>query len=279
MSPEASSPGRGSIVVERVASASAVVGARASAPLKILVPRPRGASAWAYAATFGGGLVAGDFIDLDIRVGDGAAALCATQASTKIYKSGNGLPARQTLSARVGDGGLLALLPDPVCLFADAIYRQRQTVELARGASLVLVDALVSGRAARGERYRFASYRTHNEISVEGELVALDAATLEDTPECSIADRMGRFDAIATAILIGPRVAASAMALVEEVAVMPVRAPDRGRLPLLATSSPIAGGAVVRVAGEEPEAVAAFLRRSLAFLPALLGDDPWARKW
>ncbi len=276
----ASAPGAGSIVVERVASASTIVRARASAPLKILVPRPRGTSVWAYAATFGGGLLAGDTIDLDVRVGPDAAALLATQSSTKIYKSENGVTARQTLSAAVGDGALLALLPDPVCPFAGAVYEQRQHVELAPGASLVLVDALTSGRVARGERYRFASYRTVTEIAVDGRLVVLDALTLQDTPESSVADRMGRFDAFTTAILLGPLIEKHAAALVEDIAQMPVRDPGPARKPLLVTASPIAGGgAVLRVAGEEPEAVAAFLRTSLAFLPALLGDDPWARKW
>jgi urease accessory protein len=276
---DAATPGAGSLVVERVSAASAITGARASAPLRILTTRPRGAAAWAYTVTFGGGLVAGDTVNLGIRVGPGAAALCATTASTKVYKSENGLPARQTLSATVKDGGLLALLTDPVCPFAGAVYEQRQTIELARGASLVLVDALVAGRVARGERYRFASYRTVTELSVEGHLVVLDATTLEDTPESSVADRMGRFDVLAMAVLLGPRLESSVARLLDDIAQMPVRAPGHSRLPLLATASPIPGGALLRVATEKPEDAAAFIRRSLAFLPAMLGGDPWARRW
>ena len=226
-----------------------------------------------------GGCRAGDSVHLDIRVGPGAAALLATQASTKVYKSDDSLPARQTLSATVEAGGLLALLPDPVCPFAGAVYQQRQTLNLAPGASLVLVDGLVSGRVARGERYRFASYRTTTEVAVAGNRVVLDAVTLEDTPESTVADRMGRFDALVMAVVLGPRLEADAKTLLDAIAQMPLRAPDRTRMPLLATASPLPGGAVLRVAAEDPEDAAAFLRRSLAFLPALLGDDPWARKW
>jgi urease accessory protein UreH len=54
-------------------------------------------------------LLAGDAVDLDIRVGKGASALCATQAVTKVYKSENGHTTRQTLSAFVDEGALLAL--------------------------------------------------------------------------------------------------------------------------------------------------------------------------
>ncbi|MDC3952448.1 urease accessory protein UreD [Polyangium jinanense] len=272
-------PGAGSLVVERVAAASTVLSARASAPLKLLVPRPRGPSVWAYASTFGGGLLEGDAITLDVRIGPGATTLCATQASTKVYKSERGGCSRQTLLVSVGEDALFASLPDPVCPFAGAIYQQRQRIELLPGASLVLVDGLVSGRAARGERYRFTSYRTTTEVVQENRLLVLDALTLEDTPESSIAERMGRFDVYTTAILVGPRVEAAATALIEDTTRAPVRPPDHVRSRLLATASPIPGGAVLRVAGEEPEPVAAFLRVSLAFLVPLLGDDPWARKW
>ena len=48
---------------------------------------------------------------------------------------------------------------------------------------------------------------------------------------------------------------------------------------MLTSVSPIPGGAVVRVAGEQVETVAAELRRQLQFLTPLLGDDPFARKW
>jgi urease accessory protein len=47
-------------------------------------------------------------------------------------------------------------------------------------------------------------------------------------------------------------------------------------LPGLALAPP---GCVVRLAGEQVEDVRGALRRLLDFVPGLLGDDPWARKW
>jgi hypothetical protein len=35
----------------------------------------------------------------------------------------------------------------------------------------------------------------------------------------------------------------------------------------------------VRIAGTSIERVRAMIRDMLRFTPALLGDDPWARKW
>ena len=44
-------------------------------------------------------------------------------------------------------------------------------------------------------------------------------------------------------------------------------------------ASEVAGGVVARVGGVGTEAVGGALRELLADLPALLGDDPLARKW
>ena len=44
-------------------------------------------------------------------------------------------------------------------------------------------------------------------------------------------------------------------------------------------ASDVPGGVLARVAGANGEAVARAVRRLLGDVPALLGDDPFARKW
>lgn len=79
--------GFGSLHVSFVHGASAVVGCRSQTPVSILTPRPRGSSVWAYTSTFGGGMVAGDTVRLDIRVDPGANCFLGSQASNKIYRN------------------------------------------------------------------------------------------------------------------------------------------------------------------------------------------------
>src|SRR5438270_777797 len=129
-----------------------------TSPLKVLNPSHAGRSAWAYLATYGGGLVDGDTLAVHVDAGRGAAALVATQASTKVYRSPRG--ATQTLFAHVADDGLLVLLPDPVTCFSGARYRQEQHVLLDPGADLVLVDRLTAGRIDFGERWGFDEYNS-----------------------------------------------------------------------------------------------------------------------
>ena len=68
-----------------MAGESAVIRASATSPLKLLTPRPRGSSAWAYVSSYGGGMVAGDCQhQLDVRIGPDATGFFGTQSSTKV---------------------------------------------------------------------------------------------------------------------------------------------------------------------------------------------------
>jgi urease accessory protein len=52
------------------------------------------------------------------------------------------------------------------------------------------------------------------------------------------------------------------------------------RSELLIAAAPLGeSGCVVRIAGRSVEQVGRQLRQLLGFVPALLGDDPWSRKW
>jgi hypothetical protein len=100
----------------------------AKSPAKLIASKGRGATCWVYAATFGGGLVGGDHIQLRADVTAGARALLTTQASTKVYRSEN--RSRQSLTATVGANALLAVVPDPIVCFAAADFAQQQRYDL-----------------------------------------------------------------------------------------------------------------------------------------------------
>ena len=268
-------PGTGELQFENVRGATVLTRSVATSPLRLLNPRNSGTSAWAYLATYGGGLVGGDSLDIDVGVGPGATALLATQASTKVYRSG--LAAHQRLHARAADDSLLVLLPDPVTAFARSRYTQEQHLELGSTASLVLVDWLTAGRMAFGERWQFDGYTNRTFVRRGDRLVLHDAISL--APEDgSVAGRMGRFNCLATVVMTGPAVGAAAVRLAGEIGLAPLSQ----QADLLMSAAPLAGGdagVLLRVAGMSVEQVGAVLRRFLNFVPSLLGDDPWSCKF
>jgi urease accessory protein len=245
----------------------------ATSPAKLIATRARGTTCWVYAATLGGGLVGGDEIRLTVDVMTGARALVTTQASTKVYRSLR--PATQSVTGTVNEHALLAIVPDPIVCFADADFTQAQQYHLHARASLVVVDWMTSGRHASGERWAFSRYASRLDIRRDAQPVLADALVLERDLD-SIAERMGRFDVILTAVLTGPLVSTA----VDEILVRTSRSPIVARADLVVSASRLRdGGALLRMAGVSVERLTCALREHLAFLSPLVGDDPWSRKW
>jgi urease accessory protein len=247
--------------------------AYSTSPLKLLNPQNHSAAAWVYLASYGGGLVGGDALQIDIEVERGAAAVISTQASTKVYRSPQG--ASQRVRAEVADDALLVLAPDPVVCFARSSYAQDLEIRLAERGALVLVDWLGAGRIASGERWQLDHFRSVTQIWCGQRRLLYDSLLL--TPDDGdVAQRMGRFNSLLTVVIAGPLLAADASRLLQEVAVLPLEK----KSDLLISANPLGDGALLlRIAAVSTERAGQTLRRMLAFLPPRLGDDPWSRKW
>lgn len=275
MNPE-SAAGTGYLGVEVVAGASTATSVRATSPLKILTPRSRGPFVWACLSSYGGGLLAGDEISLEIALGEDARCFVTTQASTKVYRNPHARPCSQKLRATLKERAVLFLAPDPVQAFAGSLYQQQQDFSLHSGSGLVLVDWLCSGRTARGERWAFNHFRSQNRIEVAGSRVLVDSLLLDPADgRLESPYRMGRFNCLALVVVVGEPFRSVCQCLLAEVAALPIIP----RSTLICTASPVAQGALLRVAGESVETVRGELRRLLGFLPGFLHEDPWSRKW
>jgi urease accessory protein len=245
----------------------------ATSPLRLLTPVNHGSAAWLYASSYGGGLVDGDRLSLDVTVDRGATAFLSTQASTKVYRSTIGSESR--LEARVAEGASLILAPDPVVCFAGARYRQWQRVALEPNGAVVLVDWVTSGRRAAGERWQFDEYVARTEVTVAGRLAICDTLSL-CAAHGELAARLGRFDVLALVVILGAPLEADAMAALGRVQATPLVR----RAEMLVSAAPLrTGGCAVRIAGPSVERVGALIEQLIAFVPRLLGDNPWSRKW
>jgi urease accessory protein len=268
--------GHAHLTIQTVSGQSTVTSTESASPIKILIPKSRGASVWACASSFGGGLVAGDQMRIDLTIGADARCFLGTQASTKIYRNPSRLPCSHKTFATLEANSLLVFAPDPVQAFADSAYSQRQEFQLAAGAGLVLVDWFSSGRAARGERWAFNHFQSRNDVFISGQRIFVDSICL-DAVNGSLGSQhvTGRFNCFALLLLVGESLQTAAANLLTEISTRPV-GPGAN---LICSASPVRNGAILRVAGESVEQVGHELHHHLKFAAALLGDDPWARKW
>ena len=148
-------------------------------PLRVLFPAPAaGDPVQAAIVTTSGGLVAGDRINIAVRVGHEASAHVTASAADKIYRSAGPTTAIQQ-SFTVGDGGALEFLPPETILYDGSRLTRETLVELAPGAAFLGGGIVVFGRRARGERFTHGLLREVWEVSREGCLVWGDALHLD----------------------------------------------------------------------------------------------------
>jgi urease accessory protein len=104
------------------------------------------------------GILAGDRLELDIRVRPGAGLLVLTPAATRAFMMRSGAAeCRQTFTVEAG--GWLEYAPEPLYPHRDSDYAQRTRLEVADGAELFFADALAPGRASRGELWAWRQLR------------------------------------------------------------------------------------------------------------------------
>ncbi|MDE0734660.1 MAG: urease accessory protein UreD [Pirellulaceae bacterium] len=269
-------PGHGLLELTQVRERTEITHSHATNPLKLITPRRHGSAAWVYTSTFGGGLVAGDQIHLDMRLTSNTTCVLSTQASTKIYRDPSRIGCRQSLQAQIDDGALLISVPDPVTCFAESMYDQHLRYDLAPEGSVVLLDWLTSGRRTRGESWDFTRYRSQIDV-YQGQRQLISDRLLLDPKDGPLESpfRVGRFHCLAVVVLVGTALEAAATQILEEVG----NAPVEPAASLLETASPVAGGLILRIAGITTELVADCITRRLCFLQEFLGETPWARKW
>ena len=175
-------------------------------PLRVLFPTPEaGDPVQAVIVTTSGGLVAGDQIDIGVRVDHKASAHVTASAAEKIYRSTAATTViRQSLT--IGDDATLEFLPPETILFDGARLRRESVIELRPKAAFLGGDIVVFGRRARGERFTRGFLREVWEVRREGRLVWGDAMHL-DGDVAAIVDDPACFDgaaAFATMILATP---------------------------------------------------------------------------
>ncbi len=203
-------------------------------PLKLISPSPNATqkSILVFFLTYGGGLVGGDQVRLQITVQPKARISVVTQGHTKIFKSSSrDVVTRQIFNVAVEASAALCLLPDPVQPFEGSVYEQSQIFTLANDASICLLDWVSQGRLARGEDWDCHAWKGRNEIWKAGEsgqkvrLVLRDNVFLEgDTPgqnTASLKKRMQGLGLFGTLILKGALVESLAAFFMAEFAALP----------------------------------------------------------
>ena len=112
-----------------------------------------------------GGLVGGDRLSVRMTLGPESHVLVSAPSANRVYRSPSEASA-QIVDVTLGHGAVFEWLPEPTIPFAGSRFRQAIHVKLHAGATVLLWDAIASGRIARGERWSFTSLENEVKISL-----------------------------------------------------------------------------------------------------------------
>jgi len=164
---------------------------RSIKPLKILNPRNLSEYCQVYLSSYGGGLVTGDEITLEIECKANAKLFLGTQAETKIYKSIDGKLSRQSMEGVLHPHSVAVICPDALIPYKGSRFIQKQSWNIDSTATLVLIDWLHAGRSSLGENFEYRLLSSEVEIIMGNEKIILDRLRIE--PQCSSVTRVGAF--------------------------------------------------------------------------------------
>ncbi|MEO5864827.1 MAG: urease accessory protein UreD [Nitrospiraceae bacterium] len=222
-----------------------------------------------------GGLVAGDHVSVEARLHAETHVVLTSPSANRVYRSLSE-PAVQDIRLSVGPGARLEWVPEVTIPFAGSRFRQSIHVDLAPGATVVLWDAMASGRVAMGERWAFTSLE--NEICIRtalgGSIVERYRLVPDRLPESVglSVGLVGSWDYVASLFVIGDAIDAETWTRLD--LVLAAILEQRPGLVLGGVSTPAAPGVVVKLVARSTPDLTETLEAMWAAIRKELWDFP-----
>jgi urease accessory protein len=211
-----------------------------------------------------GGVLQGDRLEIDVAVGPGARLAVGTQSSTRVYRAPD---AQATVDIRLtaAAGSYAEYLPDPWIPYSGSRLTTSTRCVVDPSATLLVCEAVVAGRLARGERFALDSFESFVTVArPDREPFVRDSLRIEPSEPPPATGRFGSALAVATLLVVGPGIQPQ---LVREAI-----SPSVG---LGVSSLPDAAGAWLRILGPDARSVTAAVHAvRAAARTSVLGHPP-----
>ncbi len=172
-----------------------------SGSAKIRLPKVYGEPRTAVLINTAGGLTGGDRLTFDVATDDDAHAIVTSQTAERAYRS-TGDSAHVAGKFSVGANATLEWLPQETILFDASRLNRSMEADLGENARLLMLETVILGRTAMGEKIHSVFFRDSWRIRRGGRLVFADDVRLDGTPEKFLAGPATGNGALAFATLV-----------------------------------------------------------------------------
>lgn len=147
-------------------------------PLRVLFPQvSEGEIHQSVIVTTSGGLVGGDQITIDIKLGAHTKSLIMAQAAEKIYRS-TGKDTEINIHLNCEEGSWLEFLPQETILFDGSRLKRKTNINVYRSARVLTGEIVVFGRSAYGEEFKTGIFKDSWEVAYNDRFVWSDSFLL-----------------------------------------------------------------------------------------------------
>ncbi len=127
-----------------------------------------------------GGIVGGDSLKTEIRLGRGSKVCLSTPSATTVYRTLNRAACHET-DIQLEEGAILEYFPEHLIPYPGSALRQSLRVQMAPGSGLILNESFAAGRIARNEQWKFNELRSDTEVCVGGSPVYIAKSRIVPT--------------------------------------------------------------------------------------------------
>lgn len=208
-------------------------------------------AAYTLLVSLSGGMLGGDHLSIDMNLENDAHVMISAPSANRIYRS-EGKLSEQDIAITVGSGAILEWLPDHTIPFAESRFRQKIHATLAPGATIVLWDAIASGRIARGERWAFAHLENEIEITVDSGASLTEHYLLDPSTDLGRVGLAEEWDYVASLYVVNDAIASELWSRLES-KIIPLLAERPGQVLGGVSTPPVPGIAVKLLAKTAPD--------------------------
>lgn len=138
---------------------------------KLRIPKTGAGPLEAVFINTAGGIAGGDTLKLSAQAKAGSRLVVSTQACERLYRSADGAPCHINNQLMVERDAFAAWMPQETIAFDRSAMRRNLDVDLAEGASCLIHETIVFGRALMGETVGSVSIDDHWTVRRAGRLM------------------------------------------------------------------------------------------------------------
>ena len=146
---------------------------------RMLFARQKDGAAHGIFINTSGGLTSGDRLETNLVLANNVDFTFSTQGCERIYRSASHSSAEVQNRTCVQDEAVLNWLPQETIFYDGACLNRQAVFDIASSSSALIVESLLFGRLAMGERYLFGHLNDQITLRMDNETIFKDVTNLD----------------------------------------------------------------------------------------------------